>query len=185
MSISCCSDYFDAPNVHELFTSSDFPKYAQHVQEIFANEDVVNQCAAYSNNEYGVLLQGSHLVTNKTVNVPPLLTLFMGYLNSKVPLLCGYKYYYHEATHPFTINLSRKTGGKILSDIDYSDYTFKDGTHIDCYFYNLRKNKHFSEKMIEKLKRRCEILVMVWDKTEKDPIDIFLSNYVQGSNSKL
>ena len=190
VSMICCSDYFDAPNVNELFTSSDFPRYAQHVEEIFANENVVNQCAAYSNNEYGVLCQGSHLVTNKEVIVSPLLSLFMVHLHGKLSLSCGYKYYYAEFTHPFSINISRKaaqTGGKILSDIDYSNYTFKDGTHIDYYFDKLRKNKRFPQKMITKLKERCKILVLVWDwnKDGEYPIGKFLVPFVQGTSSKL
>ena len=183
----CGNDYFDAPTPSEQL-EGEYSLNIQHASEILGNKDVADRMRSISNNQYGVLCEQSHLVINKPICPHRLLPIFMTYIVSMTMVMCGYKHCYGEATHPFSIALYRNhTAGRIIADIDYSNYVFNDGTDISYYFNRLKTNRNYTDKMVGKLKKKCKVLVIVMDDAKKDTamIEKLIDNIIKTMSSKL
>ena len=183
----CASDFYDAPTLKSNPPRNP-PLNIQHLMEINSSKVDENVIRKFTNDKYGVLWNGGNMVINTEhkQNKGKYLAFALFYLMMRTMYECGYQMCYGNNTHPFMDRIVGQYNPTILHEVDLSDHTFNDGTHISQYFEKLQSKRNYTDQMVDSLKKRLKKQLIVFDMAPTNEIMSKIAyNIMRKINSKL
>ena len=160
-----CSDFYDSGSFNSVLKDS-LTQKQKHIAEILALSAYHDKLQEIAGNEYGKLFVPSAQCKTSSMKTRPFLSMFILFLATSTMISCGYNMFYGELTHQQATKQNAVLKPRILHECDYSNHIFKDGTHISCYWNELKENRNCSKDMIEKLKANCKIYIVLYTKKQ-------------------